>query len=529
MTKDLDIARSELQSSERAEPALQVSNLSKTFGVARVLSNVDLEVPAGSIRALLGENGSGKSTLIKVLSGFHQPDPGGAVKVGGELLAFGSAQAAHGLGCRFVHQDLGLIPNLSVLDNLAIGGGFSSRMGTISWRESRRRSAADLQRFGIEVDLDRSVESLSPALQAGVAISRALRAESGQTVRLLVLDEPTAALPRNEVTRLHDVVRAVAAGGVGVVYVTHFLDEVFALADDLAVLRDGVLVGGGPIADFNHDSVVELMVGDEVEPVRGAVEVRRGPASGPAEGAPPALSVEKLRTGELKDVSFAVERGEVIGIAGIVGSGREEILQAIYGSVPRESGDVIVGGKRVSARGPVRSVAAGMAFLPPDRKTQSAFLEMTATENLTSATMKRFRGRLGGMRTRAEAREADKWFATMDVRPRDGVRNPLKNFSGGNQQKILLAKWLLRGPDVLLLDGPTEGVDVAARAVLHRRLLESAAEGTAIVIASNDIEELIHVCSRVLVLIRGEIGAAITIDESVGVPTIMRRMLAEAS
>lgn len=503
--------------------ALEVLGVSKSFAGSLALSALDLDVPAGCVLALVGENGSGKSTFIKVLSGFHVPDPGGRVLVGGQPLTFGSSDSSHTLGCRFVHQDLGLIPDLSVLDNMSLDGGFASRFGTIRWRESRRRSAAALKRFSGNVDLDEKVEHLTPAVQAGIAIARALRTEPGESVRLLVLDEPTAAMPKNEVSRLHEIVRAVADEGVGVIYVTHFLEEVLSLGNRLAVLRDGHLVGSGDIREFDHESIVNLMVGSHVELVQTHGGDRERPAL--AENEVAALTVSGLRAKTLNNVSFSVAKGEVVGVAGITGSGREELLHVLFGASPRVSGEVEVRGKSVPAGRTDRSLAAGLAFLPPDRKTQSGVMEMSAAENLTLPSLGRFRTRLGAISKRAEQRQAQTWFARMDVRPADATSRPLGTFSGGNQQKILLAKWLFREPAVLLLDGPTEGVDIAARAGLHQQLLHSADSGVAVLVASNDIEELVSICSRVLVLVRGEIAASIVVDGELGVPTIMRHML----
>lgn len=499
--------------------ALQVRHLSKTFARVRALSDFDLDVGVGEVVALVGENGSGKSTLIKILSGYHEPDSGGTVHIVGNQLTTGSAESSYRLGCRFVHQDLGLIPNLSVLDNMALGAGYSCRrLGTISWRKTRSNISADLQRLSLTLDLDAKISELTPARRASIAIARALRSDPHGKAQLLVLDEPTATLAAGEVEQLLDLIRTIAATGVGVLYVTHHLDEAFRVADRGAILRDGRLVAVRKISELDHQTVVSLMVGRELDEIHDAATRLTRLTDAPT------LEVAELCADNIQGVSFSAYPGEILGIAGITGSGRETLLGAVFGGTRRESGSVRVSGTLIPSERPDCAMASGMAFLPPDRKTLGAVMDLSAKENLTLGSVGSFRTLGGRISSRREKAESDRWFRRLDIRPADAVDSPLSIFSGGNQQKVLFAKWLRRGPVVFLLDGPCEGVDVGARTTLHKQLVEAAAEGLTVIVASTDVDELVALCSRVLVLRGGVIAAELSGDQ-IRAATVTKRML----
>jgi ribose transport system ATP-binding protein len=511
-----------LSGQERGGPAarcaLSVRGLSKTFAGSVALDGVDLDVGAGEIHALLGENGSGKSTLIKILSGYHQPDPGGRVLIDSQPLEFGSAESSYHLGCRFVHQDLGLIAAASVLDNLSLNGGFPTRWGSIRTSVARRLAAEDLARVGVDVAPETAVGLLSPAQRTGVAVARALRqlGLDGQEVKLLVLDEPTATLPETEVEQLLSTVRRVADLGIGVLYVTHRLDEVFELAENATVLRDGRKVATRPVASLDRRGLVSLLVGGELDEV--SAESR---ALHPERGTP-VLRVQDLRAGPLAGVSLEARAGDIIGVAGITGSGREILLGAIFGAVERDGGTVAVGDVTVPPHQPRRAMDAGMGYLPAERKTLGGIMEFSARENVTLANLAPFWAR-GLLRRRREAQEAESWFERLLVRP-PAVEAPLMTFSGGNQQKIIFAKWLRRHPAVLLLDEPTQGVDVGAKVALHRQILATAVEGTAVILTSSDVDELAALCHQVIVLRRGRVVARLRGDE-ITVSAISRESL----
>jgi ribose transport system ATP-binding protein len=498
---------------------LHVEGLSKSFARTRALSGLSLTVDPGEVHVLLGHNGSGKSTLIKILSGYHAPDPGALIRIAGHELTVMSPGMAYRLGCRFVQQDLGLIANLSVLDNLAIGSGFPTRLATIRRKASLKRARQELDRVGLAIDPLRAVSELTASERTGVAVARALRADPDHPAKLVVLDEPTATLPVDEVENLLDMVRQVAADGVGVLYVTHHLGEVFRIADQVTVLRDGIVAGTGPAAAFDHASLVRLLAGDEYLPVNEpAAADRRAPEQTPL------LDIRQLRGGSISDVSLAVHRGEVVGIAGLSGSGREAVLGTVFGARRPEHGEVLLDGEPLPPGRPDRSIARGVAYLAADRKQGGGVMGMTARENISLPNLKPF---WNGFRLRKgrERRHTSEWFARLSIRPVTATEEPLGTFSGGNQQKILFAKWLSRGPTVFLLDEPTQGVDVGAKADLHRELIAVAGQGAAVVISSSDLDELADLSDRVVIMSQGRIVAEL--DGAAADPgAITRRMSA---
>jgi ribose transport system ATP-binding protein len=483
--------------------ALRLHGLSKSFGARTVLFPFELEIQPGEIHALLGQNGSGKSTLIKVLSGFHQPGPGGSCQVGGAELQLGSADAAHHGGLRFVHQDLGLVASSTILDNMSFGSGFPTRFGTILAGRAEQSCQEALAAAGLALDPAVPVSALTPAQRTGVAVARALRT-SGPDDRavVLVLDEPTATLPTEEVENLHAMLRSAASIGVGILYVTHHLDEVYRLADRVSVLRDGQLVLSAAVPEVDRDELVHHLIGGVLEGVRRDIKESSGPDL---------LTVRDLSAGSTVRADLEVGAGEIVGIYGLTGSGRESILAGIFGAVPRRSGAVEVAGRQVEPS-PHTSIAAGVGYLPPDRKAGGGFMTLDAESNLTITSLKPF-WRRGWLSRRAAGAEAAYWFDQLQVRPVDAIRKPLASFSGGNQQKVLLGKWLRLRPRVLLLDEPTQGVDVGAKAELHRQIIKAAESGSAVVVSSTDVEELATLCDRVLIMRDGVIAAELAGDD----------------
>jgi ribose transport system ATP-binding protein len=490
----------------RSAQALHVDGVAKSFSGKTVLHPFDLRIASGEIHALLGQNGSGKSTLIKVLSGFHLPDPGGTCLVNGEPLTYGSADAAHRLGLRFVHQELGLIDTSSILDNLMFGRGFPTRFGTIRDKTATHQCAEALRAVGLDVDPHALVATLTPAQRTGVAVARALFG-GDEPATVLVLDEPTATLPTEEVNHLHATLRHAVARGVAILYVTHYLDEVYQLADRVSVLRDGHLVVTSPVGDIKRQTLVHHLIGGELEGVRREI----GQADHTAASGDATLSVRDLYADPIRGVSLTATTGEIVGVYGLTGSGRESLLSVIFGATPRESGEVHLSGKPVRGR-PDRAIAAGIGYLPPDRKTSGGFMLLSAAENLTLPNLKPFWAR-GWLSGRAETVEAREWFDRLQVRPSDGIRLPLGSFSGGNQQKVLFGKWLRLAPKVLLLDEPTQGVDVGAKAELHRQIINAGAAGAIVVISSSDVEELATLCDRVLIMREGRVAEELTGDD----------------
>ncbi|WP_103356004.1 sugar ABC transporter ATP-binding protein [Amycolatopsis sp. CA-128772] len=475
-------------------PLLRVSGMSKTFPGLKALDDVSLEVRSGEIVAVLGHNGSGKSTLVKILAGVHSADPGSVVKVrdaGGRLVS--------GLPAReelhFIHQDLGLADILTTVENLGLrrttpGRGLAPVHGT-----AERRHAQELiARFGPGFDVTLPVGRLSPAQRAIVAIARAMDGWT-RPDNVLVLDEPTTALHGDEVQLLFEAVRRVAASGAGVVFISHRLDEVLQLADRVVVLRNGQVVAEEPTDRLDHDAVVALIAGRAV----ADPSVSRQAAPGP-----PVLEVAGISGEEIQDFSLTLRAGEIVGIGGILGSGREQLGPMLFGAAHRYGGRVDVAGEELAADDTMAAIEAGMAYVPADRRRGGAVLGMSVRENLTLPAMRPLRRAFGRLDARAERAEARAWIDTVGLRPADPERR-LQLFSGGNQQKVVLAKWLRVRPRVLLLDEPTQGVDVGAKAAIYELILAARGEGAAVLLCSSDTKELVTLCDRVLVLMEGRV------------------------
>jgi ribose transport system ATP-binding protein len=470
-------------------PLLAIGRLSKTFEGQVALREVSLAIAAGEIYGLVGHNGSGKSTLIKVLAGYHKPDPGASITLGGRDLQAASGSSSQ---LRFIHQELGLIPTMSAAENLAIGaGGYrTGRLQRIRWGQQRSIARSSFARFGLDIDVSLPVSALTPGERTVVAIARAL-AEWDEAGGLLVLDEPTAALHAREVEILLASVRHVAAAGGAVLFVSHRLEEVLSIAHRVGVLREGTLVAEGPARDFSADDLVTLIAGREISAMHPEPRPLRDDTL---------LSVRGLEGGTITKLDFDLHQGEILGIAGLIGSGREELANLLWGSPPPDRGTISVSGKVIASPSPRAAMAAGMAMLPGER-VRSLVAEFDVRENLTLPRLRSFwkRGRLD---QRAETAEARDWVARMDVRPPTIDRRAVQ-LSGGNQQKVALAKWLRTKPRVLLLDEPTRGVDVGAKAEIYRIIKETAQTGTAVVICSTEAKEIATLCDRVLVLANG--------------------------
>jgi ribose transport system ATP-binding protein len=490
-----------------ASPALELHHLSKTFAGRTVLRDAELVLARGEIHALLGQNGSGKSTLIKCLAGYHLPDEGSHIVVGGEDLEPGSPTASYQAGCRFVHQDLALIDSLSIADNLFLSSHFPTRIGMVDRRRCRRLTARALSAIDLELDPNRLVGTLRPSERTGVAVARALLSDGDALPSVVVLDEPTATLPSHEVEALLTTLRATAAAGVAILYVTHHIDEVRSFAQRVSILRNGALVGTWNVADVRTPELVRELVGEALaEQLSQAQDTTEVVPAGE-----PVLSVRSLAARRLRELTLDVRPGEVVGLYGLTGSGREDALTAIFGAIQPDGGSVSVAGVELRAGRPTDAIDAGIGYLPPDRKTLGAAMELSARHNMTLLDIGPF-FRRGLLRRRPESSEASYWFERLGVEPRNGEGAPLRTFSGGNQQKVLLAKWLRIHPKVLLLEEPSQGVDVGAKLEVHRQIQEAAGNGAAVVISSSEVEELVALCHRVLVIRAGRVGDELTGD-----------------
>lgn len=491
---------------ESSHPLLSLERLSKAFPGQRALDEVSLEIRAGEIYGLAGHNGSGKSTLVKILAGYHTPDPPSRAWFDGEQVDPHAARAGWRRRQHFVHQDLGLVESFDAVENVALAAGYNTgRGGRIRWAVQRRDVAALIADLGMSFDITVPVAWLSPAERVTVAIARALAGwEHGPG--LLVLDEPTAAFPAREAGRLFSAVRGVAAAGNGVLFVSHRLDEIVALADRVGVLRDGRLVCERRSGELDHATLVSMVAGHRLEPVESA---SRSVAPSTA-GELPALAAQNLAGGLLHGLSLAVRANEILGVAGESGSGREQVAHALVGDGPTSQGRIVVAGRSLENPSPRAAAARGVALVPADRAREGAIPEFSVRENVTLPRLWPFwrRGRLDRC---AETAEVGRWIGRVGLTPADPELT-LALLSGGNQQKAVLAKWLRTDPRVLVLDEPIRGMDVAARAAIHGLLEEIAQSGTAVVICSAEAEWLAAVCHRVIVLRKGRQTAELAGD-----------------
>lgn len=471
-------------------PLLQLRGVTKTFPGVAALASVELDLQAGEVHALVGENGAGKSTLIKIVSGVHQPDAG-SLSFFGRPVVLPNPRAARELGVAVMYQEAALFPDLSVLENLYVGT-YRRRGWRLDWPRMRREAGEMFQSLGVELQLDTLVNRLSAAQQQMVAIARALM----QQARVLVMDEPTAPLTQGDVQRLFQLIGQLKARGVGIIYISHRLEEVFQVADRVTVLRDGRRVFSGAVRDVGRDDLIREMVGRTLGALFPKV---------PGEIGAPLLEVDGLnKSGVLHDVALSVHSGEIVGLAGLVGSGRTTFAHAIFGIDPPDHGRIRIRGQEVKMTHPERARALGLAYVPEDRQRQGLVLPFAVRENLSLVILRQL-CRMGFVDPAAEDAVAQQFVARLDIRtPATDV--PTLTLSGGNQQKVVVGKWLASEPTVLIMDEPTRGIDVGAKAEIHRLMDALAHRGMGILLISSELPELLGMCDRVLVMHRGRIA-----------------------
>lgn len=467
------------------------------FGPVEVLHQVDIDVRPGEVHAVLGENGAGKSTAIKIIAGDYARD-GGEIRIDGELVHITSPRDAEAHGIRVIYQEFMDAPALSVAENISLGH-LPRRRGLVDWPALRRRAQDILGQLGVEIDVRRPVADLSVAERQVVEIARSLAADA----RLLVLDEPTSALAADEVDRLFEFIHRLRAQGVAVIYITHRLDEVDRLADDVTVFRDGRVVASGHKEDFDRERIVEAMVGETLQ----AFSRRRVRPQAEVEQAhePEALRVDDLAVaGRFEGVSFAVRPGEIVSLFGRLGCGAGDVAEALFGLLTVAAGRVELGGEPVRPTSPHQARELGIGFVPVDRKTEGIFADLSVAENLTVSSWARLQRR-GVLPPRAVDREFRSWQDRLSIRAPGGPKQALGTLSGGNQQKVVLGRWLARDTRVLILAEPTRGVDVGARAEIYRLLEDLTRHGVGVLVVSSDVDEVLRVSDRVLVMSRGRI------------------------
>lgn len=489
-------------------PLLKMTAITKQFPGVLAVDHVDFEVAPGEIHALLGENGAGKSTLLKILSGAHRPDSG-TIEFGGQPITLENPHRAQQQGIVTIYQEFNLVPQLTIAENVFIGrepGGV-----LMSWRKMAEQTRSVLLSLGINLDPMTEVRDLSVAEQQMVEIARALSMQS----RLIVMDEPTSALSEKEVVKLMQIMRDLKAQGLSIIFVTHRLDEVMQICDRITVLRDGRNAGNANVSDITIDGIIRMMVGRVVEDMYG------GERSQPAD-APVALRVHKLRRRvntqdahaiRLHDITFEVRKGEIVGLAGLVGAGRTEIARAIFGADPLESGEIYVDGQRVTIKSPQDAIRHGIGLVPEDRKQQALFLSLAVRENTSIAALSRLTTGLGFVRSKREADLMENYRKMLNIRMATSeVR--VRNLSGGNQQKVVIARWMALQPKVLIVDEPTRGIDVAAKAEVHALLRDMANNGIAVIMISSELPEVMGVSDRIITVREGHITGEVLRDDA---------------
>lgn len=475
---------------ESSEPIVELVDISKQFGAVHALSDARLVLYPGEVHALLGENGAGKSTLVKILGGVHRPDVG-VVKIGGEAVDLHSPAQSQHLGIAVIHQEPTLFPDLNVAENIFMGRHPRDRFGRVNWKQMYQDVERLLKSLDVQLSVYTPAKGLSVADQQLVEIAKALSLNA----RVLVMDEPTAALSAPEVEKLFTITRQLRQRGVAILFVSHRLEEVFALSDRVTIMRDGAHVITAPTSTFTSDDIIHHMVGRELTALFPKGEAEIGEVI---------LDVRHLtREGVFRDVSFQLRRGEILGFAGLVGAGRTEVARVLFGIDRADAGEIRISNTLVHISSPNAAMHHGLAYVPEDRRQQGLVMDFSISANMTLPILQRF-SRLGIVSRSRERATATDYSQQLQVRSA-GIHQLVKTLSGGNQQKVVLAKWLITNPSILILDEPTRGVDVGAKAEVHRIISDLASKGLAIILISSELPEVLAMADRVLVMHEGRL------------------------
>ena len=481
------------------EVILRMQGIRKTFPGVVALDNVNLDVRSGTVHSLMGENGAGKATLMKCLIGMYTPDEG-TVELAGDIVRFKDTKDGLEHGISMIHQELSPVPEMMVAENIWLGREPRGRLGLLSPAAMFRKTRELFDEWKIDIDPRARMKDLTVSKQQMVEIAKAISYDA----KIIIMDEPTSAIPEREVAHLHGMIKRLTDFGVAIIYITHKMDEVFRISDDITVFRDGKHVGSYPAKELDRDKLIKLMVGRELTDLFPKEEAEIGEV---------VLSVQGLNRGAVvKDVSFELHRGEILGLAGLMGAGRTEVLETIFGIEKADSGEIVLNGRALRIKQPSDAIRAGMALLTEDRKLNGIMGVLSVRDNITAAALPRYSPRgvlhVGEMRKDSE-----------DQREKLRIKTPslsqlIKNLSGGNQQKALISRWLLTVPDVLMIDEPTRGIDVGAKSEIHRLMSMLAQEGKAIIMVSSELPEVLGMSDRILVMHEGRISGELSREEA---------------
>ncbi|EHB65367.1 sugar ABC transporter ATP-binding protein [Paenibacillus lactis] len=474
---------------------IEMKNIHKSFGTNRVLAGVDFDLREGEVHALMGENGAGKSTLMNILTGLHSRDEG-TIVIDGQETYFSSPKEAEEKGIAFIHQELNIWPEMTVLDNLFIGKEPTSGLGFLNMKQMKALAKEQFGKLSVTIPLTQEAGECSVGQQQMIEIAKALMTKA----KVIIMDEPTAALTEREIEKLFEVIRSLKKEGVSIVYISHRMEEIFTICDRITVMRDGKSVDTKPIPDTNFDEVVRKMVGREL--------TERYPARHPVPG-DVVLEVKNISSkGKFENVSFSVRAGEIVGMSGLMGAGRTEMMRAIFGLDPLDSGEIWVRGKKVNIRKPDDAVKHGIGFITEDRKDEGLVLDFSVRENMALTNLFSFSSK-GFISAKKELDFVDTLTKRLQIKTHT-TETPARNLSGGNQQKVVIAKWIGIGPSVLILDEPTRGVDVGAKREIYQLMNELTERGVAILMVSSELPEVLGMSDRILVVHEGRISGEVS-------------------
>ncbi len=483
------------------KPMLEMNGISKSFPGVKALENVSLKAFGGEVTALMGENGAGKSTLMKILSGVYKKDEG-KIFIDGEEVEITGIKEAERLGITIIHQELSVLPNLTVAENIFLGNEkFHKFSRKINKKLLKERSRMFLDQIGCKIDADTMVKDINVGEKQMVEIAKALTKNS----KIIIMDEPTTALTDVETKHLFEVINNLKKKGIAIIYISHRMEEIFEICDRVTVLRDGKFAGEAEIKDIDNDKLISMMVGRTIEDQFPYKEVEKGET---------VLKVQNLSfTNQVKNASFEVKSGEILGVAGLMGSGRTELAKTIFGEYRYDGGEVYVDGTKVDIKSPKDAIENGICYLSEDRKKEGLILSMSVAENITLSNLKKYETSIKSLKKSEENKDVDEYIKKLKIKT-PNKEQLIKNLSGGNQQKAILAKWLLLSPKVLIVDEPTRGIDVGAKKEIYELLNQLKAMGKAIIMISSDLPEVLGISDRIMVMSEGKISGELTRQEA---------------